>query len=511
MSSKTLQGQGNAGDEAVADASGPRTSIRFLLGREAREIRDVDPCLTVLDWLRGEARRTGTKEGCNEGDCGACTVVVVRPEGDRLSYRAVNSCIQFMGTLDGCQLVTVEDLKRRDGSLHAVQQAMVDCHGSQCGFCTPGFVMSIFAMVKTYPACPSDDELNDILAGNLCRCTGYAPIIRAAKHVYALSLAEEFAAEDATILAALEALDDGRDVELTGPNGAFHAPASADSFAATLLRHPEATIVSGSTDVGLWATKQFRHMDRLVWIGRVGELDRIEETRDALEIGAGVTYSRLAGRLGDLYPDFGEVLRRLGSVQVRNIGTMGGNVANGSPIGDSPPCLIALDATLHLRCGEERRSMPIERFFLAYGKQDRRPGEFVERITLPKPAPGVRFRAYKVSKRFDQDISAVMGAYRLHVQDGVVRDARIAYGGMAATPKRAAATERALIGRRWDEAALAQAKEAMTRDFTPLDDMRASAAYRMTVARNLLERLFIETTESTIETRLVGDRNFAHA
>ncbi len=511
MPSKTLKGQGNAGAEADAHASGPRTSIRFLLGREACELRDLDPGLTVLDWLRGEARRTGTKEGCNEGDCGACTVVVVRPEGDRLCYRAVNSCIQFMGTLDGCQLLTVEDLRQKDGSLHAVQQAMVDGHGSQCGFCTPGFVMSIFAMVKTYPACPSDDEINDILAGNLCRCTGYAPIVRAVRHVYDLGLREELAAEDRTILAALGALDDGRDVKLAGANGAFHAPASADSFAATLLRHPEATIVSGSTDVGLWATKQFRRMERLVWIGRVRELDRIEETADALEIGAGVTYSRLGARLSTLYPDFGEVLRRLGSVQVRNIGTMGGNVANGSPIGDSPPCLIALDATLHLRCGAERRAMPIERFFLAYGKQDRRPGEFVERITLPKPRPGERFRAYKVSKRFDQDISAVMGAYRLRVEDGVVRDARIAYGGMAATPKRAAAAEQALIGRHWGDAALAQAQEAMERDFTPLSDMRASAAYRMAVARNLLERLLVETTEETIETRLVGQRSLAHA
>ena len=509
MPSKTLQGQGNA--SAAAPASGPRSSIRFLLGRETREIRDLDPGLTVLDWLRGEARRTGTKEGCNEGDCGACTVVVVRPEGGRLSYRAVNSCIQFMGTLDGCQLLTVEDLRQKDGSLHAVQQAMVDGHGSQCGFCTPGFVMSIFAMVKTYAACPSDDEINDILAGNLCRCTGYAPIVRAVKRVYEAGLSEELGAADGAILAALETLGDGRDVELAGAAGTFHAPATADSLAATLLAHPEAVIVAGSTDVGLWATKQFRRMDRLVWIGRVRDLDRIEETPDTFEIGAGVTYSRLAASLAALYPDFEELLRRLGSVQVRNVGTMGGNVANGSPIGDTPPCLIALDATLHLRRGTERRSMPIERFFLAYGKQDRRPGEFVERISLPKPRPGTRFRAYKVSKRFDQDISAVMGAYRLRVEGGMVRDARIAYGGMAATPKRAAAAETALIGRRWDGAALAEAQEALARDFTPLSDMRASASYRMAVARNLLERLLVETTQETVETRLVGQRSLAHA
>ncbi len=396
---------------AAASGPAPRISIRFLLGEALHELSDFDPALTVLDWLRGDAHRIGTKEGCNEGDCGACTVVVVRPEGGTLTYKAVNSCIQFMGTLDGCQLLTVEDLKGPDGVLHAVQQAMVDCHGSQCGFCTPGFVMSMFAMMKTHRELPSDDQLNDLLAGNLCRCTGYAPIVRAAKRAYELGVADRFAASEQKTAALLQALQDGRDVETEGRNGSFQAPASLDELAATLLRHPEATIVAGSTDVGLWATKQFRRMDRLVWIGRVHELARIDETETSLEIGAGVTYAAAAERLAALYPDFGELLRRLGSLQVRNMGTIGGNVANGSPIGDSSPALIALGATLHLRRGAETRSLPIERFFLAYGRQDRNPGEFVERVSVPKPQAGTRFRAYKVSKRFDQDISAVLGAF----------------------------------------------------------------------------------------------------
>ncbi len=497
--------------ELDSAAGAPRASIRFLLGEELRELRDIDPSLTVLDWLRGEARRIGTKEGCNEGDCGACTVVVARPQGEALSYKAVNSCIQFMGTLDGCQLLTVEDLKGPDGSLHAVQQALVDCHGSQCGFCTPGFVMSLFAMLKTYPELPSEDRLDDILAGNLCRCTGYAPIVRAAKRAYELGLADRFGAAQAKTLATLRALDDGCDVEVGGKDRTFHAPATLDSLADTLLRHPDATIVAGSTDVGLWATKQFRRMDRMVWTGRVRELDRIEDGPDAIEIGAAVTYTEAAEGLAALYPDFGELLRRLGSVQVRNMGTIGGNVANGSPIGDASPALIALGATLHLRRGAQTRALPIERFFLAYGRQDRRPDEFVARIIVPKPHPGTRFRAYKVSKRFDQDISAVMGAFLLRLEDGAIAEVRIAFGGMAATPKRAEAAEAALRGRRWDEATLRMSQEALTEDFTPLSDMRAGAAYRMTVARNLLERLLIETTSEGVETRLVGERSLAHA
>jgi xanthine dehydrogenase small subunit len=489
----------------------PRDCIRFLLGDELRELRGFDPTLTVLDWLRGE-RRTGTKEGCNEGDCGACTVVVVRPEaGEWLSYRAVNACIQFVGTLDGCQLLTVEDLKRPGGVLHAVQQAMVECHGSQCGFCTPGVVMSLFAMLKTYAEPPTENELDDILAGNLCRCTGYAPIIRAAQRAYELHAADRFDAHDAQTLARLRALDDGRSVRIEGRGRSFHAPASTEDLADTLLRHPQATIIAGSTDVGLWVTKQMRCPDPLVHAGRVRALRRIAETEDGLEIGAAVPYAEAVRHLAALYPDLGELVRRLGSVQIRNMGTIGGNVANGSPIGDASPALIAAGATLHLRRGAEARSMPLERFFIAYGHQDRHHSEFVERITVPRPAPGTRFRAYKVSKRFDQDISAVMGAFLLRVEDGVVAEVRIAFGGMAGTPKRAVEAEVTLLGRAWDEATLRNAQDALGRDFQPIGDVRASAAYRMAVARNLLRRLLIETTSPDVETRLVGDRSLAHA
>jgi xanthine dehydrogenase small subunit len=487
-----------------------RSKVRFLLGHELVELDRVDPTQTVLDWLRLERRRTGTKEGCNEGDCGACTVVVVRPRGGRLDHRAVNACIQFVATLDGCQLLTIEDLKGADGGLHPVQQAMVDCHGSQCGFCTPGFVMSIWALTRTAVTLPGEQAIDDALAGNLCRCTGYAPIVRAAQQAFAGEpKADAIEAVAATTLARLRALEDGATLVVGDGTRRFIAPATVDALAEVLLAEPAATIVAGSTDVGLWVTKQMRRLDPVVYVGRVRELQAIAETADAVVIGAGVSHGDAMTALAPLFPDLGEMWRRFASVQIRNAGTVGGNIANGSPIGDANPSLIAAGATLQLRRGDERRSLPLEDFFIAYGRQDRRQGEFVESITVPRPAPGTRYRAYKISKRFDQDISAVMAAFRLRVEGGTVTDACLAFGGMAATPRRAAGAEAAILGRAWSEATVAAAVQALGEDFQPITDMRASAAYRLTVAGNLLRRLHLETT-GTAQTRLVGERSLAH-
>ncbi len=487
-----------------------REQVRFLLGHEPRCLAGIDPTLTVLDYLRGTEHRKGTKEGCAEGDCGACTVVLARPVGDGLRYEAVNSCIQFVPTLDGCQLLTVEDLKGPEGRLHPVQQAMVEAHGTQCGFCTPGFVMSLFTLWRQGGEA-TPQRVEDALAGNLCRCTGYGTIVKAA---LAMGTAEEAAAHlaerEAEVAAGLRALADDATVLVEHEGRRFYAPATVDQLAAILLEHPTAVVLSGSTDVGLWVTKQHRVLETLVYLGRVAELKRIVETEAAIEIGAGVTCSDGMAALAAEWPDMGEVYRRFASTQIRNAATIGGNIANGSPIGDSPPMLIAAGAELVLRRGDRRRSMPLEAFFLAYGRQDRLPGEFVEKVIVPRRKAGQRFRAYKISKRFDQDISAVMAAFAVTLDGGRVSEARLAYGGMAATPKRAAAAEAALVGQPWSRAAVEAAMAALGSDFTPLTDMRATAAYRLQVARNLLLKCFVETSEPAARTRLVGDLELAH-
>jgi xanthine dehydrogenase small subunit len=312
-------------------------------------------------------------------------------------------------------------------------------------------------------------------------------------------------------LAKLEALQDDETVAVGDGERWFYAPATVDALAEVLLEHPKACVVAGATDVGLWVTKHLRVLDPVVYVGRVRELQSIVDTGETLEIGAGVTYADATASLAALYPDIGELFRRLGGEQVRNVGTIGGNIANGSPIGDSPPALIALGARLVLRRGNQQRELPLEDFFIDYGKQDRQPTELVEKVIVPKPAPGLRFRAYKIAKRFDQDISSVLGAFALELAGDKVKSVRIAYGGMAAIPKRARQTEAVLEGQPWNESTIATAMAALERDFAPISDWRASAAYRARVGANLLQRLLIETTDETTPTRLVGDRSLAHA
>ncbi len=451
--------------------------ITFLLNGESVELRDVSPTVTLLDWLREERGLTGTKEGCNEGDCGACTVMVTDTRG----ARALNACILFLPQLDGCAVRTVEGISGPDGVLHPVQEAMIDHHGSQCGFCTPGFVVSMAVAHLN-----GDTGHDDALAGNLCRCTGYAPIIRAAE-----------AAKDAsvpswmtdTLPASL-----GHKYPSGGLGGrqppSVSAPQTLEDLATTYARHPDATLIAGATDVGLWVTKSLLDLDDVIFLNRCTELQQIEESGDTLRIGAGVTMDRVLRAVKDLHPSYAEMIRRYGSAQVRAAATIGGNIANGSPIGDNPPALIAVEATLHLRAGDHRREMPIEEFFVTYGKQDRAKGEFVEAVTIPRHAPGLK--VYKLSKRFDQDISAVCGAVNITVTDGKVTNARIAFGGMAGTPKRASAVEAALTRADWSEKTMRAAMAKMGEDFTPLSDTRASADYRLHAAENMLLRYWHE-------------------
>ncbi|MXN64618.1 xanthine dehydrogenase small subunit [Stappia sp. GBMRC 2046] len=485
-----------------------RDCIRFLHRGEIVEVNDFKPTETVLDYLRLKRGLTGTKEGCAEGDCGACTIAVGRVEGDRISYRPINSCILFLGQVDGAELVTVDDLAR-DGTLHPVQQALVDFHGSQCGYCTPGFVMSLFTLYHAPGKTADRKTVTDWLAGNLCRCTGYRPIVDAALNSCFDTVDDAFSRRETETRKALQELADGRDAFVGSETSFFAAPATVDGLASLYEKHVDATIVAGSTDVGLWVTKQLRELNKIIWLGRVEGLDRIEETSSGLLLGAGATYFDAEPYFNRVDPDLGELFRRIGSKQVRASGTVGGNIANGSPIGDTPPALIALGATLELRKGDAARTLALEDFFIDYGKQDREPGEFVTGLYVPKLDPNQTFRAYKISKRFDQDISAVMAAFRFTIVQGQITEARIAYGGMAATPKRAAGAEAALIGARMDgPSSWAPALKAILEDFMPLTDMRASDGYRRETARALLAKALMEAggTDDT-KTRVTGHRN----
>jgi xanthine dehydrogenase small subunit len=449
-------------------------TVRFSLNGETVEA-DVAPTVTLLDWLRESRGLKGTKEGCNEGDCGACTVMVTDESGPR----ALNACILFVPQIHGKAVRTVEGIAGPKGELHPAQKAMIEMHGSQCGFCTPGFVVS---MAVGHATGRSDHD--DVLAGNLCRCTGYAPIVRAAEAAAGQPIPDWIG--DAPVDAAPVA----------------YAPETSDELARWYADNPDATLVAGATDVGLWVTKQLRDLRKVAFLNRCRDLQNIDVSGERIIIGAAVTMTQLLPVLRKHHPSYAELVRRYGSEQVRNAATIGGNIANGSPIGDNPPALIALGATLHLRTVETRRNIPIQDFFIDYGKQDRKPGELVDHIEIPASAPALR--CYKISKRFDQDISAVCGCFNVTIENGTVTNARIAFGGMAGIPKRAGSVEAAIIGKTWSEATVRAAIPQLSDDFTPLTDMRASAAYRLASAENLLLRYFHDLngeTTSVLEVR----------
>jgi xanthine dehydrogenase small subunit len=479
-----------------------RGTLRFVLDGEVVELDNVDPTRTVLQFLREDLGRTGTKEGCAEGDCGACTVVLAELDrkGEGLSLRAVNSCIQFLPTLDGKELITVESLDRDGAGLHPVQQAMVDCHGSQCGFCTPGFVMSLFALYKSQSD-PSRQDIDDALAGNLCRCTGYRPIIAAALAMYGAAAADTdwlrqphgSGQSDGDRAQRLQEIQRAGRLDLQYGGRAYFAPRTMHELAGLLDAHPEATLLAGGTDIGLWVTKQHREPGTLIYLGDVDGLADIRTSETHLEVGAAATFSDAMPAILEHYPLLEEMLRRFASPPIRNTGTLGGNVANGSPIGDSMPALMAAGASIVIRSTGGSREVALDEFYHGYQKSDLRPGEFIERIRMPLPGPGTSLRCYKLSKRFDQDISALSMACCLELEEDRVRSIRIACGGLAATVKRATHCEQAMTGSPWTEDTVAAGMTAFAKDFEPITDVRASAAYRLQAGQNLLRRLYLET------------------
>jgi xanthine dehydrogenase small subunit len=504
---------------AVAASDPDCAAFRFLLNGEPVAVAGIAPQTTLLDYLRGERRLTGTKEGCAEGDCGACTVVLAEPapEGRGLAWKPVNACIRLLPSVAGKAVFTVEALKSAAGALHPAQRALVACHGSQCGFCTPGFAMSLFGLYKNAHR-PGRAAIEDALSGNLCRCTGYRPIVAAAQAMYDIAPAADsdgwrgpghaadgsalVTPEEAALAAQLTALAQRNPATYEAAGRRWFAPRTADHLAAVVSAHPDARIVAGATDVGLWITKQHRDVGDIVYTGDAADLRRVVASPAHTAIGAACTLAEAFAALDRQWPELHEAWSRFASVPIRNSGTLGGNIANGSPIGDAMPALIALGATVVLRRGDATRELPLEDLYVAYRKTALQPGEFVAHVRVPPRGAGVLVRAYKISKRFEQDISSVFACFALTLDGPRIVSARIGCGGVAATPRRAAATEAALAGRLWDDAAADAAARTLAAEFAPIDDMRASAGYRRAVLRNLLRRFRLETGGGALPTRV---------
>jgi xanthine dehydrogenase small subunit len=469
--------------------------IRFLLNNEEFSLADINPNTTLLQFLRGHLKKVGTKEGCASGDCGACTVVLGEVSNkQKMHYKTVNACITLLPSLHAKQLITVEDL-RHQGQLHSVQQSMVGHHGSQCGFCTPGFIMSMFALNKKHQS-PTRDQTTEALSGNLCRCTGYRSIIDAAMKTQ--NQADQFEDSSSATVERLQAIaDDSADttLELNGNGCRAFSPQSIDELARLSARYPEARLVAGGTDLCLQITQNLNQFDTLISTLDVPELCQVDVSQSGFTIGAAASYSQFIAPLTQQYPEWGAMIERLGSLQIRNLGTLGGNIANASPIGDMPPVLIAMGATLRLRNGDNVRDLSVEDFFIDYKVTALETGEFLQSIFIPKSVDAAHLKIYKVSKRFDDDISAVLAAIKVQLENGKVSTIDVAFGGMAAIPKRAAKCESMLLNQDWNEATIERAAIALAEDFTPLSDARASREYRLQVAQNLLRRAFIEISK----------------
>ena len=453
------------------------------------EIRNPDPNETLLNFIRTKLKKIGTKEGCSEGGCGACTVVLGELKNNNINYTAVNSCITFLPTLSGKQLILVEDLISKDNSLHPVQAAMVKYHGSQCGFCTPGFVMSLFSMFKNYTKLKKD-IIKDSISGNLCRCTGYQPIIKAAKSLSSKNKIDHFSKNKKKTISQLQKIKN-ETIVIYKRNRRYFAPRYISELKKVLKKNTNSYLLSGGTDLSLLVTKDRKDINSIIYMNSIKELNYIKNNKEFIEVGATTPLIEFEIYIKKYYPDFNKILRRYGSTQIRNVATIAGNIATASPIGDNLPLLLALDSKVVLQGIKKNKILPINDFFISYRKTKLKPGQFIHSIRIPIPDNNI-FKAYKISKRFDDDISSVCAAFNLKIEKQKIINVKIAYGGMSAIPKRATYCEKVLLNSSITKEVIEKAKNALEKDFVPVSDMRASRNYRNVIAKNLLEKCFLE-------------------
>ena len=465
------------------------SNVEFIYQNKIFKIKNPNSNETLLNYIRTKLKKTGTKEGCAEGGCGACTVVLGELKKNEINYKAINSCITFLPTLQGKQLILVEDLISKKGSLHPVQQAMVNHHGSQCGFCTPGFIMSLFSMFKKRSKF-KEEEIKDSIAGNLCRCTGYQPIINAAKSLRKKNKIDHFNKNKKNTINLLKKINN-KSIMIYNKGKQYFAPRYVQELKKILKKNIDVNYLSGGTDLSLKVTKERKDINSIIYMNSIIDLNYIKNNNKYIEVGASTPLIELESYIKKYYPDFAKILKRYGSPQIRNVATMAGNIATASPIGDCLPLLICLNAKVVLQDFKKTKILFLDDFFINYRKTKLKKGQFIHSVRIPLHK-GNTFKAYKVSKRFDDDISSVCAAFNLEIIKNKVQNIRIAYGGMAAIPKRAISCEKTLLNSHVTDEIIDKAKKALEKDFKPISDMRASKSYRMEVAKNLLEKFFIE-------------------
>ena len=469
--------------------------IKFVHCDQIIEVKNPDPNETLLNYIRTNLKKTGTKEGCAEGGCGACTIVLGELKNNNVNYSAVNSCITFLPTIAGKQLILVEDLISKDNSLHPVQKAMVNYHGSQCGFCTPGFVMSLFSMFKNHSRF-NDNIIKDSIAGNLCRCTGYQPIIKAAKSLNNKNKIDHFTKNEQSVITLLKKINN-ETIAIYKKDKKYFAPRYVQELKKILKENINSHLLSGGTDLSLLVTKERKDINSIVYMNSIDELNYIKNNNKYIEVGASTPLIELESYIKKYYPDFTKILKRYGSPQIRNVATVAGNIATASPIGDCLPLLLSLNAKVVLQDFKKTKIFFLDDFFISYRKTKLKKEQFIHSIRIPLPKDNT-FKAYKVSKRFDDDISSVCAAFNLEIVRNKVRSVRIAYGGMAAIPKRAIYCEKILSNSLVTDEIIDKAKKALEKDFKPISDMRASRLYRMEVAKNLLEKFCAEIKQKKL-------------